>query len=52
MSRGLNMAEKRKNGYVKLELHIGLKESLREETRMRWNVLIWTGVWGISGRKE
>lgn len=33
------MAEKRKNGYVKLKLHIGLKESLRKKqnkkTRMR-----------------
>lgn len=52
MGRGLNMAEKRKNGYVKLELHIARKESLREKTRMRWNVLIWPGVWDISGRKE
>lgn len=31
MSRQLNMAEKRKNGYVKLELHIGLTESLRKK---------------------
>lgn len=31
MSRQLNMAEKRKNGYGKLELHIGLTESLRKK---------------------